>query len=168
MEEFEEAVRVSFHVLATFGQATGGGDRAYGPGFIPRHNPAEKQASQSEPVGPAGPAGPQGPAGTARAFALVTATGTVTRGSNVLSVTHTANSGEYCVEPAGSVPSAQTGAVVSPYYPTDSTTTAGTGITTQVEYDGTCGVNGEEVFTFKVTNGATVAFTDEPFFVAVP
>jgi hypothetical protein len=124
-------------------------------------------AGPAGPAGAQGPAGPQGPAGTARAFALINATGTVARGSGVVGVTHT-STGFYCVQLNTTIPSTQTGAVVSPYFPADSTTGGGVGATTQVEYDGTCAGNGEAVLTFRVANGTSVAVTDEPFFIVVP
>jgi hypothetical protein len=92
---------------------------------------------------------------------------TFEQSSNVVSVMHIGTS-EYCVELPASIDSTQTVALLTPYFGNDSTVTTGTGITTQVEYDGTCGRNGEEVLTYAVQNGVTVTANDEAFTVAVP
>lgn len=126
------------------------------------------------PQGPKGDPGPTGPAGTARAYALVSSSGAVTTSAskNVTSVTHVAT-GVYCVNLDASVSASSTGAVISPYYPTDSTETATPGQFAHVEYSGNCGTNGVAVATFNInpgtttTNGST-SFADQPFFIVVP
>jgi Collagen triple helix repeat (20 copies) len=147
------------------------------PGAPGKQGPAGQAgpAGTAGPAGPAGPqgnAGPQGPAGTARAYALVSAAGTVTRSQNVASVTHTSGSGTYCVELAPGITASSTGAVATPYYPTDSTTTASADMA-HVEFNGTCGTNGVSIHTFNMTGGTTttnssLTFTDQPFFIVVP
>ena len=56
---------------------------------------------------------------------------------------------------------------MTPYYPTDSTTTARFA---HAEYNGHCGLNGEGVNTYLVTLGSVppVAFADQPFFAVIP
>jgi hypothetical protein len=127
-----------------------------------------------------GATGSQGPAGTARAYGLVSATGTVTQSMNIVSVTHSTGTAMYCIELAPSINASQTGAVVSPYYQHDDTSTISPGTISHVEYGGPCGSNGEKVVTFKATLGTTPAPTqtnpdptmltsnDEPFFIVVP
>ena len=124
------------------------------------------------PTGPKGTQGGQGqpgPAGTARAWARVLADGSleVARSHNVTSVIHLAGSGLYCLELAGSIPASSTGAAVTPYYPTDSTTTARF---VHAEYNGHCGLNGAGVNTYLVTPGGVppVPLSDQPFFAVIP
>lgn len=118
--------------------------------------------------------GSPGPAGTARAYAMVNANGALdaNRSHNVASVTHTA-SGIYCVALASSVAVSGTGAVVSPFFPGDDTSTGTPGVFAHVEYAGACGTNGVQVDTFRVIPGTTTVsgstnHTDEAFFVIVP
>ncbi len=113
-----------------------------------------------------GPQGNPGPAGSARAYALVDTDGTLLGGQNhnVVSVTHVAT-GQYCVNLDPSIVANQTGAVTTPYFPNDSTNAVQF---THVEYQGTCGANGESIWTYKVNGSLTVTPTDESFFVVVP
>lgn len=111
--------------------------------------------------------GIQGVPGTARASAFVQSTGTSLFDHNVTAVTHI-STGQYCVELASSVPNSSGTALVSPYFPLDSTNAIAF---THVEGGGVCGTNGIAVFTFVVTQGASVlsvAQADEPFTFAVP
>ena len=122
------------------------------------------------PTGPKGTQGGQGqpgPAGTARAWARVTAGGTLeaARTHNVTSVIHLGGSGLYCLELDPSIPASSTGAVISPYYPQDSTNT---GRFVHAEYNGHCGLNGEAVNTYLVSGATTVGLEDEPFFAVIP
>lgn len=121
------------------------------------------------PQGPKGDTGATGAAGTARAYALVSETGgfSSSTSKNVTSVTHL-STGLYCVHLDTSVTASETGAVVSPYWPTDDTNTGTAGEITHVEYDGPCSGNGVAVRTFLLVNGASVASVDEPFFIVVP
>jgi hypothetical protein len=82
-------------------------------------------------------------------------------------VIHLAGSGLYCLELVGSIPASSTGAAVTPYYPTDSTTTARF---VHTEYNGHCGLKGAAVNTYLVTLGGVppVVFSDQPFFAVIP
>ena len=113
-----------------------------------------------------GTIGTNGTNGTARAWALVGPLGVVSNSHDVSSVTQF-GTGDYCVELNSSVPNSSTGAVVTPYYPLDST--AGTSIT-HAEYDGSCGTNGVRVLTWVVSANTTLglASANEGFFIAVP
>jgi len=116
-------------------------------------------------AGPPGPKGSPGAAGTARAWALVQSAGTIAGSSNVASVI-AFGSGHYCVQLDAGVTA--TIAVVSPWWGSDATEEGTPGQTTQVEYVGLCGSNGEEVFTYQVIPGTSVTGNNEGFSIVVP
>jgi hypothetical protein len=122
------------------------------------------------PTGPKGTQGGQGqpgPAGTARAWARVGKDGTLetARSHNVTSVIHAVGSALYCLELAPSIPASSTGAVISPYYPGDDTNATHFA---HAEFNGHCGLNGEEVNTYLVSGPLSVVPVDEPFFAVIP
>ena len=175
----------------SYAAATAISGKSIKPNSIPRNRLTKTAIKQLKgnrgsrgPAGLRGPTGPQGvqgaqgvqgvqgaqgPAGTARAYALVNADGTLVpaRSHNVVSVTHTASSGFYCVQLAAGVPATTTGSVGSAYYPTDGTFSTSFA---HVEVGASCGTNGLGVYTFLVTasTNLSVASTDQPFFVSVP
>jgi hypothetical protein len=119
--------------------------------------------------GDQGVKGDPGDPGSARAWARVAGDGTVVFGQHVSSVTHTGGTGTYCVElDSGFVTNTSAVAVLTAYFPNDSTSAGTPGQTTVLEWDGTCGTNGLEVIAFRMVPGTSVANNDEPFAIAVP
>jgi hypothetical protein len=125
-------------------------------------------AGAQGPKGDTGPSGQQGPVGTARAWAVVFHDGGFsTRSGSVADATHL-GTGHWCVELYPQAVNANiAAAVVSPWHGDDSTAAGNPGTTTQVEWSGQCGTNGEEVFTWAV-NGTSVTPADEGFAIVVP
>jgi hypothetical protein len=119
-------------------------------------------------TGPAGATGPQGVPGTARAYGLVGSTGVLSRSAGVVSVTHTAGTGLYCIQLIPSIVANNTILVGSPDFPGDSTVTGATANITHVEFDASCGTNGIQAFTFEVANGLNVTAHDQAFSFVVP
>lgn len=130
------------------------------------------------PVGPmgatglTGPAGPPGPAGTARGFALVSPSGTVTRSSGNVTVTKaTSGPGEYCVAVAG-VDASKAVAVVTPDFASDATNYATPGSTAQLEIDSSsssCPATSFDVVALVAdqTTPANVSWADQGFYFMV-
>ena len=140
------------------------------------------------PAGPQGPKGDSGPKGdpgiqglpgTARAYALVAASGQFTRSKNVAAVTNP-KEGVYCITLAAGIDPSQTGVVATPDFSWDSTTTGANQPTTLVEWRSVrpaeCTGASFAVATLKETvamSGGYVAqisktLADEPFFFVVP
>ncbi len=106
--------------------------------------PAGPKGDQGPP-GLRGEAGPRGPAGTARAWALVTSSGKITKGEGVASV-HPISTGSYCVFLEG-LPPNELAAVASPTAGTSERVYAST-------YSGGCSVGGEEGVQVSIWNGS--------------
>jgi hypothetical protein len=83
--------------------------------------------------GAQGAQGIQGVPGTARAYGLVSFSGTLTRSKNVTAVTSPSN-GMFCIALAPGIDITQTGLVATPYYPDDATTFGANGSQTIVEW----------------------------------
>ncbi len=128
-------------------------------------------AGSQGPQGNQGIQGNQGVAGTARAYGLVSTTGTLTRSAGVVSVTNP-TAGIYCITLAANISPATTGAVVTPDYSTDSTNTSSITHVEFVEPSSfySCTAPQIEVRTFSVSASTTLAntTTNEGFFFAVP
>ena len=111
------ALLVSMAFLVVAGPASAHGKSAVGSRVKVKRGPRGKQGPKGSTgatgttgaTGPTGPTGPQGPqgvqgvAGSAKAWAVVTPSGTVTRSSGNLTVTHHAT-GQYCIKVNGYTP----------------------------------------------------------------
>jgi len=136
------------------------------------------------PKGDTGSPGTNGAPGSARAYGLVNGT-TVSRSKNVAAVTNP-SAGNFCITftAAAGIDPTQTGLVVTPYFPGDSTFSGDNEPKSFAEFDGTCGggtgllaLTGERTETTGAVGGlgtgtfvtaVTNTFVNQEFFFVVP
>lgn len=120
------------------------------------------------PVGAKGATGATGSQGSARGYARIDSTGTVTRSSAGITATHPIpGSGVYCVTVPG-VDSSTTVAIVAPDYSGDTTgLNAKQQAVAEFSSSSNCGANSFSVVTLN-NNGGNVTSQDESFAFMVP
>ena len=132
----------------------------------------KKKKARRGPQGPQGPQGLQGAQGltgapgSARAWARVSASGTLADGVHVTGITHTATSGVYCIalDPSVAPPAVL---VATPNFTGDSTS-AGDDIQAVVEWNSAgCGGGELRVDTFEMS-ASDLAVNDQAFSFVVP
>ena len=118
-------------------------------------------------TGSAGPIGATGPQGSARGYARIDSTGTVTRTSAGITATHTnLGSGSYCIMVPG-VDASTTVAIVAPDYSGDTTGLNGTEQAVAEFSSFGCAAGSFAVQTLN-NNAGNITNHDEPFVFMVP
>ena len=118
-------------------------------------------------TGSTGPTGATGPQGSARGYARIDSTGTVTRSSAGITVIHTnPDSGSYCITVPGVDPTTSV-AIVAPDYNGDTTGLTGTQQAVAEFSSIGCAAGSFAVMTLNNKAG-TIANHDEPFVFMVP
>jgi len=146
----------------------------FAPGVLVAGAKGEKgeagAAGAAGATGATGATGAQGLAGSARAYASVSAAGSLSRAKNVLAA-NKVTPGVYCVQLDPSIDVATAVAVVGSEHLLNSTSAASdqsTHIEPSMTGPGCPGVNSMVVYTFYRNGSGDLIVADQPFYVAVP